>query len=130
MRLVALFATLLAIILFVGCPPPRTTSDPSSDGGQVTESGVSRCYDLQGATDSAVVLVVCLTVEEIAYVVSLLVPALGASVDGGSKDAGACTTVPTTSVCASPRAIGGALTKVLERRRAQLYRDASPADAR
>lgn len=130
MRLPTIFAatlfvaTLFVASTFLGCPKPKTPADDSAEAGAPL-SGGSRCENLQGATDSGAVLIVCLTVEEIAYVVSLLVPMLGLS-----ADAGACTIVPTTTVCAPPLAIGRALSKVLDQRRGRLMRDAGTPDAR
>jgi hypothetical protein len=106
---------LLSTIVDLGCGPPRSPAG----GADAGSSGPGLCTRLEGVTDNQTIIAICATVEEIAYVVSVLGPILGRE-----TDAGACTQIPSTKVCATPLQMGRGIQAVLEKRRGLLLLDA------
>ena len=109
---------ILSTLVDLGCGPARTPT-----GGADAGSGSGLCTRLEGVTDNQTVIAICATVEEIAYVVSILGPILG------KEAGGACTPIPTTNVCATPLQMGRGIRALLEKRRGLLLLDAGTRDA-
>lgn len=118
--LAALSLLILSTLVDIGCGPARSPSGGSDAG----TNGGGLCTRLEGVTDNQTIISICATIEEIAYVVSILGPILSRDADGG-----ACTPIPTTTVCATPIQMGRAIRALLEKRRGLFLLDAGPRDA-
>lgn len=96
----------------------RKPVDPSQIEAGIVEVDTT-CRFLQGITDNGNVLSVCATLEEIAFVLSILGPLLAEHPP--EKDE--CVRIPTTNRCATPEQMGYALERLVMRRRAAIMLD-------
>jgi hypothetical protein len=106
-----LFAVTLGASFEVDCRKPLDPSDV--DGGIVVVDTL--CRYLQGVADGNVIAV-CATVEEIAFILSVLAPLL--LEHPPTKDE--CIHIPTTDRCATAEQIGYGIRRLIERRRSML----------
>lgn len=110
---------LMASALFLEtCTDCRKPISPSDIEGGITVVDTT-CRFLQGITDDGNVLAVCATIEEIAFVVSVLTPLLAANPPVKEE----CEHVPTTDLCATPQQMGVAIKQLILRRRNRLLLD-------
>lgn len=113
--------SLLGAILFVeGAADCRKPVDPTD-----LEAGIvvvdSACSFLQGVTTNQTIIAVCATVEEIAFIATVLAPLLAKDTLDGK--APTCDPVPNTDLCATPEQMGTAIQALIMKRRALLLTD-------
>jgi hypothetical protein len=113
------FALIAALALpsLAACPPSVPPEPPTvyvEAGSAAVKEG---CSFLEGITSNKTVISICATVEEIAYIVSNLLPVFARAT---VADAGPCEAL----ACLTPEQRGAAIRRVLERRRARLFLDA------
>ena len=117
-RYAVLWGVIFAGALLEGTTDCRKPVDPSD-----VEAGItivdSTCRFLEGVTDDGELIAVCATVEEIAFVVSVLLPLLEAQPPSRED----CKHVPLTDLCATKEQIGQAVRKLVSRRKAHLLLD-------
>lgn len=77
------------------------------------------CTWLEGLTSNKTVIAICADAEEVLQIATQIAPLLSPQ-----TDAGACTPLPGTSVCATREQLGPAIQRVLYRRQARLLLDA------
>jgi len=84
---------------------------------QVEEAGTAivkdECQLMTGITQNQTILTVCATAEEVLYIATLV---SGFLRHGQSVDAGTCTPLKGTAVCATPEELGKALVSVIQKR--------------
>lgn len=107
-----LWGLLASSVALTTCTDCRKPVSPSDVEGGITVVDTT-CRFLQGITDDGNVLAVCATIEEIAFVVSILAPLLAASPPAKEE----CEHVPTTDLCATPQQMGVAIKQLILRRR-------------
>ena len=81
------------------------------------------CSWLEGITPGGTLVTICAVAEELLQIADFVRTLLGAA---SSPDAGACTAIPTTNVCATKAQMGQAILEVLAKRRARLALDGGP----
>lgn len=114
--LLSLFSILAFAVIVAGgaaCIRPTVPSPATVEAGVDGVNGV--CTFLEGVTENQTVISICATVEEIAFIASILAPFLVRNLDGGT-----CKVVQGTSLCVTPLDLGRAIQTVLARRRALL----------
>ncbi len=110
--------------------PPTGTPDaaptPSSiatlvEGGIAVLNGT--CTLLEGVTDNQTLISICASAEEVAGIVQFI---SGLLRHGETADAGPCTIIPGSTLCATKSELGRAITFTVQKRRAVFFKDASP----
>jgi hypothetical protein len=98
---------------------PGTTPQGVVEAGAPVATGV--CSFLEGVLPDGTIATICATVEEILLIVSVVAPLIAAD---GVPEAGTCTILPGTTVCATRAQVGRGIAAVLQQRRARLMIDA------
>jgi hypothetical protein len=99
------------------CRRPDSPVDYEDAGYVIVDSA---CSFLQGVTTNQTIIAVCATVEEIAFIATILAPLLAKdTLDGGPV----CDPVPNTDLCATPEQMGKAIQALIMRRRRLLLLD-------
>lgn len=116
---IARLGSLLALLVFTGCSQARAPTPGEVEAGAAGAQGL--CTLLEGVTQNQTVISICATVEEIALIAAFVATLVR---HGELADAGACTPLPGTIVCATKAELGQAIPLVLAKRRALFVSDA------
>ena len=99
-----------------GCSP-RTSVPQTLDAATVAVG--STCSWLEGITPGGTIVTICAVADELLQIATFVISLLPQH----AADAGPCTAIPTTDVCASKDELGKAILEIIARRRARLARD-------
>lgn len=114
----ALIVALIGIELAAACAPAMPSESPTTiieAGGAVANDA---CRFLEGVTQNQTLISICASVEEIALIATAIAPFLK------TDDAGPCTTLPGTNVCATKALLGQGIQIVLANRARRLVLEA------
>ena len=105
--------------LLVACKTAESPIPVITDAGTAIVD--NSCTLLEGITQNQTIISVCATIEEIATIASYVANFLH---KGATADAGTCTSLGKTGVCATKAEIGQGIQLILEKRRIKLLLDA------
>ena len=127
-----LFAGIMAVLFctfLMHCTPvpvnPTHDADASAtQSPDYVEAGVQvatgACTFLQGITQNQTVISICATIEEVAQIATFIGSFLR---HGEIVDAGSCTVLPNSRVCATPAELGKAISFVVTKRQSLFMLD-------
>jgi hypothetical protein len=120
----AVTAAVCAALLNCSPKPVATPNDADATAPNYVEAGTQIangvCTLLEGVTQNQTVITICATVEEVAAVVAFISTFLR---HGEAVDAGVCTVLPASNLCATKQEIGQGITLLVNKRQLQLLRD-------